>query len=82
MHCASGCPMVDSLDAARASLHAQACERGVPGYLDPQSGLYVLSTNYLKERGFCCGNGCRHCPFVGTPLEHPSRVGRTPRGPK
>jgi hypothetical protein len=23
----------------------------------------VLSTSYLLRRGFCCGNGCRNCPY-------------------
>ena len=33
-------------------------------YLDPESGLFVLTEAYLKKRGFCCQNGCRHCPYV------------------
>ncbi|MGH9949720.1 MAG: DUF5522 domain-containing protein [Pyrinomonadaceae bacterium] len=23
----------------------------------------VLTEWYLKKRGFCCGNKCRHCPY-------------------
>jgi hypothetical protein len=23
----------------------------------------VLTEKYHLERGFCCGNGCRHCPY-------------------
>ncbi|MBP6236040.1 MAG: hypothetical protein KA270_14295 [Saprospiraceae bacterium] len=23
----------------------------------------VLTAHFLKNRGYCCGNGCRHCPF-------------------
>lgn len=26
-------------------------------------GLMVLTAAYLKKRGFCCKNGCRHCPY-------------------
>lgn len=26
-------------------------------------GLMVLTAKYLSERGFCCGSGCRHCPY-------------------
>jgi mycothiol synthase len=39
-----------------------------PGYVDPETGLYVLTAEYLLARGTCCRNGCRHCPygFVGT----------------
>jgi hypothetical protein len=33
-------------------------------YVDPHTGLHVLTAGYLAERGFCCGNGCRHCPYV------------------
>jgi hypothetical protein len=28
-----------------------------------ENGLLVFTTKYLKERGYCCKNGCRHCPF-------------------
>ena len=35
-------------------------------YLDPETGLFVLTEAYLRRRGYCCGNGCRHCPF-GSP---------------
>ncbi len=58
------------------SLHDDACRRGVSGYIDPTSGLYVMSSVYLRQRGFCCGNACRHCPYVGTDGEHPERASR------
>lgn len=44
-------------------LHRVACEAGDAGYIDPDSGLFVMTSFYLRERGYCCGNGCRHCPF-------------------
>ncbi len=28
-----------------------------------ENGLYVFTEKYLKERGYCCSNGCRHCPY-------------------
>ncbi|MBL7665631.1 MAG: hypothetical protein JNM93_10910 [Bacteriovoracaceae bacterium] len=28
-----------------------------------ENGLMVLTENYLKKRGYCCDNGCRHCPY-------------------
>ena len=31
-------------------------------YID-KGGLLVFTAKYLLERGFCCGNGCRHCPY-------------------
>jgi hypothetical protein len=44
--------------------HAEAMARGEPGYLDPGTGLYVLTASYLLERAECCQTGCRHCPYV------------------
>jgi hypothetical protein len=29
-----------------------------------ENGLMVLSAHFLKKRGYCCGNGCRHCPYT------------------
>ena len=43
--------------------HRKAVQSGQPGYIDPTSGLFVMTETYLRERGRCCGNGCRHCPF-------------------
>ncbi len=28
-------------------------------------GLMVLTRRYLSNRGYCCGNECRHCPYEG-----------------
>ena len=46
------------------ALHAAAIEAGDAGYLDPQTGLFVLTSAFLASRGRCCGSGCRHCPFL------------------
>lgn len=34
---------------------------GVDYYFD--KGLMVLTGHFLTKRGYCCGNGCRHCPY-------------------
>jgi len=34
---------------------------GTDYYLE--GGLFVLTAQYLKERGHCCKSGCRHCPY-------------------
>ena len=34
---------------------------GVDFYIE--NGLYVFTEKFLKERGYCCGNVCRHCPY-------------------
>jgi hypothetical protein len=44
--------------------HAAALAAGDPGYLDPATGLFVITAKTHADRGRCCGNGCRHCPFV------------------
>jgi Family of unknown function (DUF5522) len=44
--------------------HAEALQAGADTYIDPPSRLTVLTAGYLARRGFCCGSGCRHCPFV------------------
>ncbi len=31
-------------------------------YFD-ENGYMVLTESYLLNRGTCCGNGCRHCPY-------------------
>ena len=45
--------------------HAAALAADQPGYLDPGTGLFVLTAGFLAARGTCCGRGCRHCPYVG-----------------
>ena len=35
---------------------------GVHYYLN-EAGYVVLTEKYHLEKGYCCGNGCRHCPY-------------------
>ncbi|HMO32806.1 MAG TPA: DUF5522 domain-containing protein [Lacibacter sp.] len=35
---------------------------GTDYYYDP-CGNIVLTEHYHLEKGYCCGHGCRHCPF-------------------
>jgi hypothetical protein len=44
--------------------HAAAVIEGEPGYSDPQTGLFVLTSATLSARGSCCESGCRHCPYL------------------
>jgi hypothetical protein len=37
---------------------------GEAGYLDPATGLFVMTAAHLADRGTCCDSGCRHCPYV------------------
>lgn len=38
-------------------------QEGVDFYIE--GGFYVFTAAYLTQRGYCCGNGCRHCPYQG-----------------
>jgi hypothetical protein len=63
-------PHPDRLDPDRPDYiaivdrHHQALCAGDAGYMDPTSGLLVLTARTLWARGACCGQGCRHCPFL------------------
>lgn len=45
--------------------HNATIAEGKPGYLDPTTGLFVMTAEHHVRRGKCCHNGCRHCPYVG-----------------
>ncbi|WP_257574810.1 DUF5522 domain-containing protein [Hydrobacter penzbergensis] len=34
----------------------------------------VLTEKYHLEKGYCCGNGCRHCPFNYEAVPEPRRT--------
>lgn len=44
-------------------LHKEAIENGQDIYIDPETGFAVLTAEFLLKRGYCCGSGCRHCPY-------------------
>ena len=62
-----------SLSDKVVAAHAAAVARGQPGYIDPDTGLYVMTGTWLALRGRCCGSGCRHCPYT---VEEQTRAGR------
>lgn len=66
---------------AALARHAAACDRGEGGYLDPDSGLFVLSSHGLRARGACCGMGCRHCPWPRAEQQRAGRPGGVPAWP-
>jgi hypothetical protein len=35
----------------------------LPSYYYNDEGLMVFTEQFHIERGFCCGNYCKHCPF-------------------
>jgi len=32
-------------------------------YYKSDKGYRIMTEKYLRERGWCCGNGCLHCPY-------------------
>lgn len=37
-------------------------------------GLVVFTAEYLLQRGYCCGNGCKHCPYDYKNVPEPKRT--------
>jgi len=29
-----------------------------------ENGKYVFTEQYHLKREYCCGSGCRHCPYI------------------
>ena len=52
-----------ALDPRAEAAHEAAVAQRQQGYMDPATGLFVLTSAYLRQRGACCGKGCRHCPY-------------------
>ena len=48
---------------AQHRAHDAAVERGEERYTDPETGASVFTELFHLNRGFCCGSGCRHCPY-------------------
>lgn len=45
---------------------------GIHYYINEQ-GLVVLTARFHLERGYCCGNGCKHCPYDYERVPEPKR---------
>lgn len=39
-----------------------------------EAGFIVMTEKYHLERGFCCGNGCKHCPYEYEKVPEPQRT--------
>lgn len=53
--------------------HDEAVAAGRAVYEDPATGYLVFTAEALAARGYCCGCGCRHCPY---PVAEQRRAGR------
>jgi len=47
-------------------------DEGTDYYFNEQ-GYIVLTEKYHLERGTCCGNGCKHCPYQYNNVSEPWR---------
>ncbi len=47
----------------------EAPAEGVDYYFDGE--YMVFTAAYHRKRGFCCGSGCRHCPYGDEDLSEP-----------
>jgi hypothetical protein len=36
-----------------------------------ENGYMVFTAKYLLARGYCCNNGCRHCPYKDVEKKQP-----------
>jgi len=42
-------------------------------YYINEQGLLTFTSKYLLDRGYCCGNGCKHCPYDFEAVPEPKR---------
>lgn len=43
-------------------------------YYVNEEGKMVLTEKYHLQRGYCCSNGCRHCPYAYENVPEPKRT--------
>ena len=46
---------------------------GIHYYLN-EEGYVVLTGQYHLERGYCCGLGCKHCPYDYENVPEPQKT--------
>ena len=39
-----------------------------------EDGYMVLTAKFHLQRGECCGNGCKHCPYDYINVDEPKRI--------
>ncbi|MGJ7032741.1 DUF5522 domain-containing protein [Niabella hirudinis] len=43
-------------------------------YYVNEEGKVVLTAKYHLQRGYCCSNGCRHCPYGYENVSEPKKT--------
>lgn len=53
-------------DCVLAAWRTRPQPRPGPGdcYVDAATGFVVFTEQFHRRRGYCCGSGCRHCPWA------------------
>ena len=46
----------------QAKQNPKELQEGIHFYIE--DGKYVFTALFLSNRGTCCGNLCRHCPYA------------------
>ena len=47
-------------------------KEGIDYYYN-EEGYIVLTRKFHLSRGYCCGNGCLHCPYAYINVPEPQR---------
>ena len=50
----------------------QVLKEGIDYYLS-EDGYLVFTEKYHLEKGYCCGMGCRHCPYHYENVPEPNK---------
>jgi prepilin-type N-terminal cleavage/methylation domain-containing protein/prepilin-type processing-associated H-X9-DG protein len=61
------------VSAFHASQPRPAGPKILPGDFYFDTGLMVFTAAYHRRRGYCCGSGCRHCPYPKKLASHPGQ---------
>jgi hypothetical protein len=48
-------------------------QEGIDFYYN-EDGYIVFTEHFHLERGYCCGNGCKHCPYAYEKVPEPKRT--------
>ncbi len=48
-------------------------KEGIDFYYDEHDNV-VLTAKYHLDKGYCCGHGCRHCPYDYEAVPEPRRT--------
>lgn len=43
-------------------------------YYFSEEGYLVFTEQYHLKRGYCCQNGCRHCPYGNSPMDRQKKA--------